>query len=97
MTAAERAHKAKLVELGCLACLRIHGPHVPGPVELHHFRSGGWGKPGWRSLIPLCVSHHRGALGLHGMGTRAFDGYYGDLYGFTQLDLLADAHRMTGV
>jgi hypothetical protein len=97
MTAAERAHKAKLAELGCLACLRIHGPHVPAVPELHHFRGGGWGKGNYRSLMGLCFEHHRGQFGIHGIGTKAFDAYYGGLYGFTQLDLLADAHRLTGL
>lgn len=84
-------HKGRLAELGCMACLRLHGPHAPGPVELHHLRGGGWGKGDWTTLIPLCVAHHRGPLGVHGMGTKAFDAHYG----FTQADLLADARRLT--
>ena len=101
MTAAERHHKAALVALGCLACLRVHGPHQPGPVELHHYRSGGWGKGDYLTLIPLCFEHHRGNAGIHGLGTKAFDAHYGDaeIYGnnaFTQASLLVDALRLTG-
>lgn len=92
MTRAELIHKGKLAELGCMACLRIHGPHAPGPVELHHLRSGGWGKGGYRTLMPLCPSHHRGPAGVHGMGTKAFD----RAYGFTQQDLLDDALKLIG-
>ena len=44
MTKAERIHKGRLAELGCMACRRLFGPHDPGPVELHHYRGGGWGK-----------------------------------------------------
>lgn len=94
-TKAESQHKSALVELGCLACLRIHGPHQPGEVELHHFRGGGWGRGDYKTLMPLCVEHHRGRFGIHGMGTKAFDAHYGntEIYGeraFTQADLLAD-------
>ena len=101
MTAAERQHKAALVALGCLACLRVHGPHQPGDVELHHLRTGGWGKGDYLTLIPLCFEHHRGNAGIHGLGTKAFDAHYGDaeIYGnnaFTQAILLADALRLTG-
>ena len=97
MTRAEAAHKAALVALGCVACRRIHGPHVPGPVELHHYRSGGWGRGDYRTLIPLCVEHHRGKFGVHGLGTKAFDAHYSsDIYErpFTQAILLEDALRV---
>lgn len=86
MTKTERTHKATLSELGCMVCRRVYGPHEPGPVELHHLRSGGWGRGDFTTLIPLCVEHHRGNMGIHGMGTKAFEAHYG----FTQQDLLAD-------
>jgi len=88
---AEHAHKARLAALGCMACRRIHGPHAPAEVELHHLRAGGWGKGDYRTLIPLCYEHHRGQTGVHGMGTKAFDRTYGISHGFTQLILLGDA------
>ena len=91
MTKAERAHKDLLARLGCMACLRLFGPHEPGPVELHHLRAGGWGRGGYLTLIPLCAEHHRGPTGIHGMGTKAFDRHYP----FTQADLLADALRLS--
>lgn len=92
MTKAELIHKGKLAQLGCMACLRIHGPHNPGPVELHHLRTGGWGRGDYKTLIPLCPEHHRGKTGVHGMGTKGFDA----AYPFTQRDLLADALKLTG-
>ena len=92
MKKAERDHKAKLVALGCLACRRLHGAHEPGEVELHHLRTGGWGKQGYLTLMGLCVEHHRGNTGIHGLGTKAFDAFYP----FTQRDLLDDALRLTG-
>lgn len=92
MTKAELIHKGRLAQLGCMACRRIHGPHDPGPVELHHLRTGGWGKGGFKTLMPLCPGHHRGSMGVHGMGTRAFERHYG----FTQQDLLNDALALIG-
>lgn len=90
MTNDERTHKTALAGLGCMVCLRMYGPHDPGPVELHHLREGGWGKGDYRTLIPLCVEHHRGRTGVHGLGTKGFP----KQYGFGQRDLLDDALRM---
>ena len=39
------------------------------------------------TLIPLCVFHHRGNLGVHGLGTKGFAKHHG----FDQQDLLNDA------
>ena len=86
MSKIEQQHKARLVLMGCMACLRIHGPHEPGPVELHPLRAGqGWGKGGYQTLIPLCPEHHRGKTGVHGLGSKAFPKHHG----FTEADLLA--------
>jgi hypothetical protein len=90
MTKAELDHKNKLVQLGCIACLRIHGMHEPGPVQLHHMRSGGWGKGDYTTLIPLCYPHHMGKEGVHGLGTRGFAKFHG----FDQQDLLNDTRAL---
>lgn len=73
MKSEEIIHKDKVAALGCAYCHFIHGAHEPGPVVLHHFRGGGWGKGNYLTLIPLCTEHHVGATGVHGMGTKAFD------------------------
>lgn len=86
MTKAEKKHKDALAQLGCMACRRIHGPHEPGPVELHHLRENGWGRGGYLTLMPLCVEHHRGATGVHGLGTRGFAKHHS----FGQADMLRD-------
>lgn len=80
-------HKGKLAALGCMVCRRLFRTHAPGPVELHHLRKDGWGKGDYRTLMPLCPEHHRGATGVHGLGTKGFAKHYG----FDQDDLLADA------
>lgn len=87
MTKDEKRHKLALAELGCMVCRRLYGPHAPAPVELHHLRTGGWGKGNYQTLIPLCPSHHRGMEGVHGLGTKGFVKHYG----FDQQDLLNDA------
>jgi hypothetical protein len=84
MTKAEKAHKQAVAELGCALCYHLHGPHDPAPVELHHLRAGGWGKGDYKTLIPLCVEHHRGNTGVHGLGAKGFVKHYG----ITQQELL---------
>ena len=88
MTKAERKHKDKLSQMGCAVCMRIHGSHEPGPVQLHHQRGGmgGWGKDDYKTLIPLCYPHHMGDWGVHGLGTKGFEAHYQ----FSEADLLAD-------
>ena len=82
----EKKHKQILANLGCMVCRRVYGINH-GEVELHHQRKGrGWGKGDYTTLIPLCVEHHRGNTGVHGLGTKGFEKYYG----FTEADLLED-------
>jgi hypothetical protein len=87
VTKDEKKHKQTLASLGCMVCRRVYGINH-GEVELHHLRKGmGWGKGDYTTLIPLCVEHHRGNTGVHGLGTKGFEKYYG----FTEEDLLNDA------
>ena len=91
-TLAEKKHMSRVAELGCVVCLRVHGPHEPGPVELHHPRGGvGMGKRS-ADVLPLCVFHHRGDEGVHGLGTKGFPKHYG----FTEDDLLGDVQTLLG-
>lgn len=85
MTKAELRHKGAVAELGCAMCNHIHGPHTPGPVELHHLRGGGWGKGDYKTLMPLCFNHHRGSEGIHHIGTKLWEREFG----ITQRELLA--------
>jgi hypothetical protein len=77
MNKSEADHKSKLATIGCALCFHIHGQHEPGPVELHHLRTGGWGKGDYRTLIPLCYTHHRGSDGIHHIGTKLWEREYG--------------------
>jgi hypothetical protein len=75
-TKAAQDHKAKLAAMSCVICERIIGQHPGGNVHLHHLRTGGWGKGDWRTLIPLCYTHHQGAVGIHTMGTKAWERHF---------------------
>jgi len=86
---AEKKHKQILADLGCMVCRRLYGIK-DSPVELHHLRTGGWGKGDYTTLIPLCVEHHRGNTGVHGLGTKGFVKHYG----FDQQDLLNDTKEL---
>ena len=83
-TKAEKQWKSDVAALGCAMCHKLNGPHDPGPVELHHLREGGWGKGDYHTLIPLCVNHHRGAEGIHHIGTKLWTLEFG----VTQRELL---------
>lgn len=92
MNKAEREHRARIAELGCMVCRRL-GFFKPAD-EAHHKRGGqgGWGRGDYRTLIPLCWGHHQGKLGIHGLGTKAFP----IEYGFTEQDLLVDVWKLLG-
>ena len=77
MKSAEIIHKGKVAELGCAMCHHIYGPHEAGPVELHHLRTGGWGKGDYKTLIPLCFNHHQGREGIHHIGTKLWEREFG--------------------
>lgn len=87
MTRDEKRHKAALAEMGCMACRRLFPHMAPGPVQLHHLRTGGWGKGDYTTLIPLCYRHHQGQDGIHTMGTKAWEKHFG----WSQAELLMDA------
>lgn len=84
MTKAEKQYMGKVAELGCILCKHLNLGETP--AELHHPRTGtGAGrKSSNMDVIPLCPEHHRGNSGLHGMGRKAFERYYG----ITELQLM---------
>jgi hypothetical protein len=72
----EHDHKQKVAALCCIVCRTKIGID-DSPAELHHLRTGGWGKGDYMTLIPLCYRHHRGADGIHTLGTKRWEQYYG--------------------
>lgn len=84
-TTAEREHMGKVAAAGCVLC-RYLG-YGFSPAEVHHIREGQGASQrasNWLT-VGLCPEHHRGASGLHGLGTR---GFY-TRYKLDELDLLA--------
>jgi len=84
-TAAERTHMGRVAALGCILC--DHLGLGATPAQVHHIREGqGMSQRASNFLtIPLCLEHHLGKTGLHGLGTNAFE----RTYGLSELDLLA--------
>lgn len=64
-----KAHKEAAASVGCL--LGLQGYPCMGRVELHHVAEGS-GLRNDYAMVPLCSEHHRGAAGLHGMGSKKF-------------------------
>lgn len=84
MTKDEKKHLDLLSQLGCVVCSRLG--YGATPAEIHHPRKGtGLAlRASHYDAIPLCVEHHRGATGVHGLGTKGF----AKRYGFDESDLL---------
>lgn len=85
MTAAAKRHLSRVAALGCILCASRGTRGTP--AEIHHLREGqGAAQRGSDfTAVPLCPEHHRGASGLHGLGTRGFAARYK----LDELDLLA--------
>ena len=92
MTAEERRYLSRVADLGCAVCRRMGFEGTP--AEIHHKKAGkGIGqRAGHDQAIPLCPEHHRGATGLHGLGTRGF----AKRWGFDEDDLLQDVRDAIG-
>jgi len=84
MTKDEKKHLDLLSQLGCIVCARLG--YGATPAEIHHPRKGtGLAlRASHYDAIPLCLEHHRGQSGVHGMGTKGFAKHYG----FDESDLL---------
>lgn len=81
MSVRGKHHLARVRTLSCLICEKCG--LGDSPAEAHHvFDTAA------RSdflTVPLCPTHHRGALGFHGLGQRAFERKYKT----TEAELLA--------
>ena len=98
ITAAEGRYMALIKSMKCLICKRFPELDRGLPVEVHHLRTGS-GQNNWL-VAPLCGNngdggHHRGAGGLHLMGSKAFVSLYHVPHG-TEYGLLAWVHEDLG-
>ena len=88
MTKAQKAHYSRVAALGCILCRRLG--YEGTPPELHHIRRAG--RRADAPVIPLCPPHHRGNIGIHGMGRKAFERHYE----VTEEELLAWTGELLG-
>ena len=64
----------KIAELGCILCSEVLG--IEGTqAELHHVRRYGAVRA-TSPILPLCTTHHRSNIGLHGLGVKRFEREY---------------------
>ena len=87
MSNAAKRYLGKVADIGCILCRHLGTPGTP--AEIHHPKEGVFAGCAQRAsdwlVVPLCPEHHRGASGLHGLGTR---GFY-TRYRINEADLLA--------
>lgn len=83
----EREHYAKLARHGCILCRTLG--YGETPAEIHHIRRYG-GKRSLSEVIALCTEHHRGNSGVHGLGHKGFQRYWG----YSEEDLLERTKRL---
>lgn len=85
-TAKGRRHMGRVAQLPCMLCqyLGLGDNHA---VEVHHIREeqGAGQRADDMLTVALCIEHHRGPSGVHGLGKRGFFARYK----ITELDLLA--------
>lgn len=75
-TAAESRYMGLVATMKCLVCRRFPELDRGLPTEVHHLGEGSSRQNNWL-VAPLCGNkadgwHHRGAGGLHHMGSKAF-------------------------
>lgn len=85
---AKNKHYDRVAELGCILCKKIG--YDGTPCEIHHIRRAG--RRDSAPTIGLCPSHHRGNIGVHGMGRKAFERHYQT----TEEELLAWTEELLG-
>jgi len=73
LSKASALHMSRVAAVGCVICRRFF--REKSPVELHHVAEGSGVRSDF-AVVGLCAEHHRGATGLHGMGTKAFNRMY---------------------
>jgi hypothetical protein len=69
----ESKHMRLVADIGCVICLEKMGVHTT--AEIHHVAEGSEPRSDFM-VAPLCPEHHRGQMGIHGMGVRAFCSFY---------------------
>jgi hypothetical protein len=63
----------RVASLPCVICKFKCGETTYGR-EVHHARKA-WERDDW-AVVPLCVEHHRGATGVHGLHRKGFEAFW---------------------
>lgn len=80
----------RVAALGCIVCRKLRLGATP--AEVHHIREGtGKGRASHYETLPLCYLHHRGADGIHTIGTKAWHRRYG-----SERELLVEVLQLLG-
>ena len=81
-----KEYLARVRKLPCQLC-KLAGCVQSNETQAHHIREGqGMSQKADDFLtVALCYSHHQGAIGIHGLGRRAFEARYK----VTELELVA--------
>ena len=72
MKVKESAHLERVAAAGCVLCHELGLGY--SPAEVHHVFDGA-ARSHWLT-IGLCMEHHRGGTGFHGLGEREFNRRY---------------------
>ena len=81
-----KKYHARVRDLGCVLCAHLGLGETP--ASIHHVESVRDALSEY-AVVPLCLEHHQGTTGVHGMGRRRFHGFYQ----LTEVDLLAMVAR----
>ena len=95
MSKQERTDRFRLLsEMGCCICGQ--------PPQIHHLIGTKWRGMGQkaddRHTIPLCMKHHTGEEGIHRMGMRKWESYFGSQESFLEIvsikiEMLKQIHK----
>jgi hypothetical protein len=69
MSAASARYMGEIAQMQCVICVRFEATGEAS--EVHHVAENSGPRSDY-ATAPLCPSHHRGPMGLHGMGPKAF-------------------------
>ena len=79
---------------GCIICREFEGVRTPGQV--HHIAEGSAPRSDYLTDC-LCVSHHTGLVGIHGMGVKRFCSLFRLNNEYHLLELQAKYMTMDGI
>lgn len=64
-----KQHMGVVARTGCVICLEYFNVHTP--CQVHHVGEGSEPRND-HMTAGLCMEHHTGSTGIHGMGVKAF-------------------------